>query len=108
VYSSSGSGFGQATRQWTAGLALNDQFTREWFWNLSGTYQVSKSVFEADAVNITTLYGTAGLRYKPWEWGSLDLTGYVDRQISDSQFGSDLNNFVATLGITIGKSYKVF
>jgi len=108
VYSSSGSGFGQATRQWTAGLALNDQFAREWFWNLSGTYQVSKSVFEADAVNLTTLYGAAGLRYKPWEWGSLDLTGYVDRQTSDSQFGSDLNNFVATLGITIGKSYKVF
>ena len=86
VYSG-GSGFGEATRQWTAGLAFNDQFTREWSWNLSGTYQVSKSVFETDAVNLTTIYGTAGLRYKPWEWGSLDLTGYLDRQTSDGQFG---------------------
>ena len=108
VYSSSGSGFGQATRQWTAGLAFNGQFTREWRWNLSGVYQVSKSVFVTDAVNISTIYGAAGLRYRPWEWGRLDLTGYADRQTSDSQFGSDLNNFVATLGITIGKPYKVF
>jgi len=107
VYSG-GSGYGQATRQWTAGLAFNDQFAREWSWNLSGSYQVSKSVFVTDAVNISTIYGAAGLRYRPWEWGSLDLIGYADRQTSDSQFGSDLNNFVATLGITIGKPYKVF
>ena len=103
-----GSGYGEATRQWTAGFGLNDQISREWSWNLSGTYQVSKSVFVTNAVNINTIYGTAGLSYKPWEWGSLDLTAYTDRQTSDSQFGSDLNNFVATLGITIGKPYKVF
>jgi len=107
VYSG-GSGYGEATRQWTAGLVLNDQFAREWYWNLSGTYQVSKSVFTADAVNITTIYGAAGLSYKPWEWGSLDLTGYLDRQTTDGQFGGDLNNYVATLGITIGKPYRVF
>jgi len=107
VYSG-GSGYGQATRQWTAGLALNDQFAREWSWNLSGTYQVSKSVFDTNAINLTTIYGTAGLSYRPWEWGSLDLTGYLDRQTSDSQFGSDLNNYVATLGITIRRPYKVF
>jgi len=107
VYSG-GSGFGEATRQWTAGLALNDKFSREWSWSLSGTYQVSKSVFTTDAVNIATIYGTAGLSYKPWEWGSLDLTGYLDRQTSDGQLGSDLNNYVATLGITIGKPYKIF
>jgi len=107
VYSG-GSGFGQATRQWTAGLALNDQFAREWSWNLSGTYQVSKSVFTTDAVNLTTIYGTAGLSYKLWEWASLDLTGYLNRQMSDSQFGSDFNTYAATLGFTIGKPYKIF
>ena len=105
---SGGSGFGEATRQWTAGLALNDQFAREWSWSLSGSYQVSKSVFETGAVNINTIYGAAGLRYKPWEWGSLDLTGFAERQTTDGQFGSDLNNYVATLGITIGKPYRVF
>jgi hypothetical protein len=65
-------------------------------------------VFETNAVDTTTIYGTAVLSYKPWEWGSLDLTGYLDRQTSDGQFGSGLNNYVATLGITIGKPYKVF
>jgi len=107
VYSG-GSGYGEATRQRTAGLALNDQFAREWFWNLSGTYQVSRSVFVTDAVNINTIYSTAGLSYKPWEWASLDLTGYLNRQTSDGQFGSDLNTYAATLGFTIGKSYKIF
>jgi hypothetical protein len=107
VYSG-GSGFGQATRQWTAGLAFHDQFAREWSWSLSGTYQASRSVFETGAVDINTITGTAGLRYRPWKWGSLDLTGYADRQTSDSQFGSDLKNYVATLGITIGRPYKVF
>jgi hypothetical protein len=107
VYSG-GSGYGEATRQWTAGLALNDQFSREWYWNLSGTYQVSNSVFTTDAVDTTSMYATAVLGYKPWEWGILELTGYLDRQTSDGQFGSTLNNYVATLGITIGRPFKVF
>jgi hypothetical protein len=107
VYSG-GSGFGQATRQWTAGLALYDQFARDWSWNLSGAYQISKSVFVTDAVNLTTIYGTAVLSYKPWEWGHLDLTGYLHRQTSDGQSGSDLNTYAATLGFTIGKPYKIY
>jgi hypothetical protein len=107
VYSG-GSGFGQATRLYTAGLAFSDQFAREWYWNLSGAYQVSRSAFATDAVDLTTIYGTAGLSYKPWEWGSLDLTGYLNRQTSDGQFGSDFNTYAATLGFTIGKPYKVY
>ena len=95
VYSG-GSGYGEATRQWTAGLAFSDQFAREWSWNLSGAYQVSRSVFVTDAVNLTTIYGTAGLSYKPWEWASLDLTGNLNRQTSDGQFGDTLNNYSAT------------
>jgi hypothetical protein len=107
VYSG-GSGYGEATRQWTAGLAFSDQFARDWSWNLSGTYQISKSVFVTDAVNLTTITGTAVLSYKPWVWASLDLTGYIDRQTSDGQSGGDLSNYVATLGFTIGKPYRVF
>jgi hypothetical protein len=107
VYSG-GSGFGEATRLYTAGLAFSGRFTREWSWNLSGTYQVSRSAFETDAVDLTTIYGTAGLSYKPWEWGSLDLTGNLNRQTSDGQFGDTLNNYSALLGITIGKPYKIY
>lgn len=107
VYSG-GSGFGEATRQWTAGLAFNGKLTLDWSWNLSGSYQVSRSVFAENAVNINTLYGAAGLTYSLAEWSSLDLTGNLDRQRSDGQFGSTLNNYYAILGLTIGKSYKVF
>jgi hypothetical protein len=107
VYSG-GSGFGEATRQWTVGLAFSDQFTREWSGNLSGAYQVSRSVFESNAVNLKSTYGTAGLRYQLWEWGSLELTGNLNRQISDGQFGETLNSYSALLGISIEKPYKIF
>ena len=108
VYSG-GSGFGEATRQYTAGLSFSDQFTREWSWNLSGAYQVSRSAFNTDArIDLTTIYGTAGLRYRPWEWGILDLTGNLNRQTSDGQVGETLNNYAAILGITISKPYKIY
>ena len=105
---SGGSGYGQVTRLWTAGLAFKNQFAEEWSWNLSGTYQVSRSVFETGAVDIDTINGTAGLRYKPWEWGSLDLTGNLNRQTSNGQFGDAINNYSALLGVTIGKSYNIY
>ena len=107
VYSG-GSGSGEATRQYTTGLVFTDQFTREWTGNLSGSYQVNRSVFETDEVDLTTVYVTAGLRYKPWQWGSLDLSGSANRQTSDGQFGETVNNYSAVLGITIGMPYKIF
>ena len=107
VYSG-GSGYGEATRQWTAGISFSDQFAREWFWNLSGTYQVSKSVFTTNAVNLETFDGTAGLRYRPWEWGSLDLSVNLDRQTSDGQFGETINTYSSILGFTISHPYHVF
>jgi hypothetical protein len=107
VYSG-GSGFGEATEQWTTGLAFSGRFTREWSWNLSGAYQVSQSAFETDVVDSKTINSAAGLSYKPWEWGSLELTGNLGRQTSDGQFGSDLNYYSALLGFTIEKPYKIF
>ncbi len=107
VYSG-GSGFGEATRQWTTGLQFTDQLTREWSGSLSGAYQVSRSVFVADAVDLSTIYGTAGLRYQFLEWASMDLTGTLSRQRSNGQFGETLNNQSALLGITIAKPYKIY
>jgi hypothetical protein len=107
VYSGS-SGYGEATRQKTTGLSFTDQFSREWSGNLSGVYQVSRSVFVTEAVDLSTIYGTAGLRYQPLEWVSLNLTGNLDRQTSDGQFGHTLNNYSALLGLTFGKPYKIY
>jgi hypothetical protein len=107
IYSGS-SGYGEATRQGTVGIAIEDQFTREWTWNLGGSYQISKSVFTSDSVNIKTTYANAGLRYKPWEWASMDLNGSMSRQTSDGQFGSSLDNYSAILGFTISKPYNIY
>ncbi len=52
--------------------------------------------------------GTAGLSYRAWEWASLDLTGNLNRQTSNGQFGDALDNYSALLGITIGKPYKIY
>ena len=103
-----GSGFGQATRQLTAGLIVTDQIAMDWSWNLSGAYQVSKSAFSSDAVNITTMYGAAGLRYQAWEWAGFDLSGNVNHQTSDGLVGTSLNSYSTVLGFTIGKPYNIF
>ena len=107
VYSG-GSGYGETTRQWTAGLAFADKFARDWSWDLTGSYQVSRSIFTTDAININTINGTAGLRYKPWELASIDLTGHMTRQTSDGQFGSTSDTYSAILGVTIGKPYRIY
>ena len=102
------SGYGEATREKTTGLVFADQFTREWSGNLSGTYQVSQSVFSSNVVDLVTIWGTAGLSYRAWEWASLDLTGNLNRQTSNGQFGDTLDNYSALLGVTIGKPYKIY
>jgi len=107
VYSG-GSGFGEATRQWTTGIGFSDKFSREWSWDLSGAYQVSRSVFETEAVDLSSTSGAAGLRYQLWEWAALDLTGNLNRQKSDGRVGETLNNYSALLGFTVGKPYKIY
>jgi hypothetical protein len=106
---SGGSGYGVATFPWTVGISLTSRLTREWSGNLSGTYQKTKSVFASDSeVDLVSTTGTAGLIYQPWEWGSVNLTGGLNRQTSNGQFGDTLTNYSALLGVTIGKSYKIF
>ena len=103
-----GGGFGAATRQWTAGLDFTDQFTVNWSWNLSGAYQVSQSVFETDAVDLTTIYGTGRLRYQLLSWASVDLTGNLNRQRSNGQFGETLDLYSVLVGISIEKPYRIY
>lgn len=104
---SGGSGFGGITRQETFGLGLLNQLDKGWSWSLGGSYQRNRSVF-VDTVDLNTANGTAGLRYQPWEWGSLDLTGNAIRQMSDGNFGTNQNSYTGLLGITLGKPYNVF
>ncbi len=107
VYSG-GSGFGQATRQYTAGLGFSDRFARDWTWNLSGAYQVSRSAFDTDAEDIRSINGSTGFQYRPWRWATVELTGNIHRQTSSGQFGEDLNNYSAHLGFTAANPYILF
>jgi len=47
------------------------------------------------------------LSYKPWVWGTLDLTGNMERQTSDGQFGDSSNNYSVILGFTVGRPFKI-
>jgi outer membrane protein assembly factor BamA len=107
VYSGA-SGFGEATRQHTAGMTLSDQFAKDWTWNLSGAYQVSRSAFETDAVDIRTINGSSGVQYRPWRWATVDLTGNLNRQTSNGQFGETLNNYSAQIGFTAAHPFHLF
>lgn len=102
-----GSGFGETTRQGTAGLSFSGPLSAAWSWRLNGTYQITTSVF-TDSIDLSSAYGTAGVAYRFFGWGSLELTGHVDRQWNNGQFGEDLTNYSALLGVTIGKSYNIF
>jgi hypothetical protein len=105
---SGGSGSGEATEQYTAGIILSDRFARDWTWNLSGAYQISQSAFETDAVDIHTIYGSTGVQYRPWRWATVNLKGNLSRQTSDAQFGEDLNNYSAYLGFTAAHPFHIF
>jgi len=107
VYSG-GSGFGSATQQYTVGMRLSDRFARDWTWNLSGTYQASESAFETNAEDTRTINGSTGVQYRPWKWATVDLTGNLQRQTSDAQFGEDLDNYSAYLGFTAAYPYNLF
>jgi hypothetical protein len=107
VYSG-GSGFGEATRQITAGMTVSDRFARDWTWNLSGAYQSSRSAFDTDAVDIRTINGSTGVQYRPWTWATLDLTGNLNRQTSSGQLGETLNNYSAHLGFTAAHPFNLF
>jgi len=100
-------GAGQLTRQGTAGFNVSDRLTERWSWSLGGYYQISRTVFAATDTDVSSLNGSAGIRYAPWEWGSFDLTGTSSRQWSDLP-NNDLTRYTGVLGFTLGKTYTAF
>ena len=97
---SGGSGYGSATRQYTAGMRLSDRFAMDWTWNLSGAYQVSRSVFSENTVDIHAINGSTGFQYHLLRWATLELSGNLHRQTSSGQFGEALDSYSALLGFT--------
>jgi hypothetical protein len=101
-------GFSGSTRQKAVGISLSDQFTPRWSGRLGGSYQVSRSVFESNALDLATTYETALVRYQPREWFWLDLTGTYLQQWSDGEIGSPLERYTVLLGANFALTYPIF
>lgn len=103
-----GGSFGTVTKRGTVRLALTNQFSEGWWWDLSGYYQNNSPPGEADEDGIDTVEGTAGIRYAAAEWASLHLTGRIFRQRSDGSGDGDIDGESVFLGITLSKLYRLY
>jgi len=103
-----GGSFGTTTRRGDITLDLSEQFAEHWSWYLSGYYQRN---WDTTNTNTTSTYsnasGTAGIRYFPTYWASMQLSGSNLRQWSPANAGNDLRRHEVTLGVSIGNVYKI-
>lgn len=104
-----GGSFGVTTHRGTIQLSLTDQFAQNWWWDLSGSYQINRSLDTPRTEDISTWYGNAGLRYQAAEWASFRLAGNILRQRARNSIeGSDLDRGSVVLGLDLSKAYKLF
>jgi hypothetical protein len=103
-----GGGLGFTTRRESVTLSLTDQFALHWWGDLSGIYQMNRSLDSAVSEDLTSAAGTAGIRYQPWQWATFHLSGTTFRQLSNGTVGSDLTRYSAFLGVTLGKTYNIY
>ncbi len=103
-----GGNLGVTTRRETVSLSLSDQFALRWWADLTGTYQVNRSLESDASGDLTSAGGTAGIRHKPLEWLDVHLSGSGFRQSGNGTLGSDLTRYSAFLGVTVGKTYNIY
>ena len=103
-----GGSFGATTRRQTALLTLSEQFTSRWWADLSGSYQLNRSLDEAVSQDLSSAAGTAGIRFLPRDWLTLRVSGTAFRQWSDGTIGTDLKRYSAFLGLTLGYAYNIY
>jgi hypothetical protein len=104
-----GGNLGVTTRRETVSLSVSDQFATRWWADLTGTYQVNRSLESDASGDLTSAIGTAGVRHKPLEWLEVHLSGSGLRQSGDNgTLGSDLTRYSAFLGVTLGKTYNIY
>lgn len=108
VDQSGGSSLGFTTQRESVTLSLTDQFALHWWGDLSGNYQVNRSLDAVVSEDLTSAAGTAGIRYQPWQWATFHLSGTAFRQWSNGTIGSDLTRYSAFFGVTLGKTYNIY
>jgi len=100
-----GSITGSTTERGTITLSLTDQFTKMWWWDLSGSYQTNNSIEDAGE-DFVTYYVNGGLRHRPWKWVFVTLSGNIYRQRSDNTTGDDVNRESVILGVSFAKDFQ--
>lgn len=105
---SGGGSFGMTTRRQSVGLSFSDQFAQGWSADLSGKYQLNRSLDPAVSQDLASATGSAGVRYQPLEWATLHLSGTALRQWSNGSVGTDLQRYSGFLGVTLGKSFNIY
>jgi hypothetical protein len=103
-----GGNLGVTTRRETVSLSVSDQFAMRWWVDLTGTYQVNRSLEPNASGDLTSAIGTALVRHKPLEWMEVHLSGSGLRQSGNGTLGSDLTRYSAFLGVTLGKTYNIY
>ena len=108
VNQSGGGSLGFTTQTESVSLSLSNQFLARWWGDLSGSFQKSKSLDSANSEDLESATGTVGIRYQPWKWATIHLTGSAFQQWSHGTVGTDLKRYSALLGFTLGYTYNVF
>lgn len=109
TYEQAGGGIlGVTTRRESVSLSVSDQFAMRWWADLTGTYQVNRSLEANVSGDLTSAAGTAGVRYQPLEWINIHLSGSGFRQSGDGTLGSDLTRYSAFLGVNLSHAFNVY
>jgi len=108
INQSGGGSLGFTTQTESVSLSLSNQFSAHWWGDLSGSFQKNKSLDPANSENLESATGTAGIRYQPWEWATLHLSGTALQQWSHGTVGTDLKRYSALLGFTLGYTYNLY
>ncbi len=103
-----GGGFGLTTRRTSVNLSVSDQIADRWWADLSGGYQINRSLDAAASEDLTSATGTAGIRYQVLEWANLRLSGTAFSQWNDGTIGTDLVRYSAFLGVSVGRTYNIY
>ncbi len=105
---SGGGSFGLTTRRQSVGVSFVDNLAQAWTADLSGSYEVNRSLDAAVSEDLTSATGTAGVGYQPATWATIRLSGTTFRQWSNGTVGTDLTRYSAFLGITLGYTYNIY
>ena len=108
ISQSGGGSFGLTTRRESVGVSLSGRFAPKWTADLSGNFQVNRSLDAAVSQDLTSATGTAGVGYQPATWATLHLSGTAFRQWSNGTVGADLMRYSAFLGVTLGYTYNIY